>query len=212
VTYVSREPRTGTNTPGRRRAPGRPHANSRLTALTGTLLLVLFAVQGFTVLFIGRLVIVHVFVGLVLIGPVCLKIASTGYRFLNYYGGSPEYRRAGRPAGWLRALGPLVVLTTVALLVSGGALGFLGTTWGPLPLLLVHQTVFWCWITVTALHVLARVLRLPALVGADLGQRSVPRQPAAPGRSTRWLVVFGTLGAGVLIALFCTPLATNWVR
>ncbi len=191
---------------------GSPQANSRLTALTGSLLLALFAAQGFTILFIGRLVTFHIFIGLLLIGPVCLKIASTGYRFARYHSGTPAYRREGRPARWLRVLGPSVAVSTAALLVSGSAVAFLGPRWGAVPLLLLHQVVFWCWLAVMSLHVLARVWRLPRLVGADLRRRPTPPEPAVLGRAMRWSTLAAALGAGLLIALTCVHLATDWVH
>jgi hypothetical protein len=44
---------------------------------------------GVTTVFIGRLRSWHLFLGLVLIGPVALKVASTGYRFMRYYTAEP---------------------------------------------------------------------------------------------------------------------------
>jgi hypothetical protein len=198
--------------PRLRRRNGTPQANTRLTALTGSILLVLFAAQGFTILFIGRLVTVHIFIGLLLIGPVCLKIGSTGYRFLRYYTGAPAYRREGRPAQWLRVLGPFVVLTSAALLASGASVAFLGTQWRSIPLLLLHQVVFWCWLAVMSLHVLARVWRLPRLIGADLRPRPARDELVAPGRTMRWSTLAVALGAGLLLALTCVGLATDWAR
>lgn len=190
---------------------GLPEANARLTALTGSLLLALFAAQGFTILFIGRLVTYHIFIGLLLIIPVCLKIGSTGYRFARYHTGDPAYRRAGRPARWLRALGPLVAVSSIALLASGTAVAFLGMRWDGLPLLLLHQVVFWCWLAVMSLHVLARVWRLPRLVGADLRPSPAHHEPAAPGRALRWSALAAALASGLLIAFMCVHLATDWV-
>ena len=60
---------------------GGPEGNERLTAATGAVLLVLFAVEGVTILFLGQLLTLHFFIGLLLTGPVGLKIGSTGYRF-----------------------------------------------------------------------------------------------------------------------------------
>jgi len=55
-------------------------ANARLTGLAGVTLLVLLAVQGVTIPAIGSMRSLHVFVGFLLIPPVLVKIASTGYR------------------------------------------------------------------------------------------------------------------------------------
>ena len=72
-------------------------ANGRLTAMTGIALLVLLAAEGITILRIHRLLPAHFFIGLLLIPPVVLKMTSTGYRFVRYYMGDPDYRRAGPP-------------------------------------------------------------------------------------------------------------------
>ena len=59
------------------------------------ILLVLLAALGVTILRIGQLTWLHFFLGLLLIGPVGLKMASTGYRFMRYYTGSPAYVAQG---------------------------------------------------------------------------------------------------------------------
>jgi hypothetical protein len=87
--------------------------NERLTAITGAILLVLFAIEGVTILQLRSLLYWHFFVGFLLIGPVCVKISSTVYRFTRYYTRDPDYVRKGPPAPLLRILGPFVVLTTL---------------------------------------------------------------------------------------------------
>lgn len=82
-------------------------------------LIPLLAVIGLTILFIGQLLSVHLFVGMLLIGPVGLKLASTGYRFVRYYSGNEVYRRKGPPELWLRMIAPVVVLSTLVVFVSG---------------------------------------------------------------------------------------------
>ena len=66
------------------------------------------------------------FIGLVLIGPVALKLASTGYRFARYYTGAPRYRAKARPscrcACWLPSSSPRPSASSrsgVALLIVG---------------------------------------------------------------------------------------------
>jgi hypothetical protein len=44
--------------------------------MTGAVLLVLLAVEGFTILRVGRLLTLHVFLGMLLLGPVALKAGS----------------------------------------------------------------------------------------------------------------------------------------
>ena len=88
--------------------------NERLTALTGVVLLAGFAIEGVTILRLGRLLTLHFFIGLLLIGPVVLKICSTVCRFTRYYTGAPSYVRRGPPAPLLRLLGPFVIATSLA--------------------------------------------------------------------------------------------------
>jgi hypothetical protein len=81
----------------RRRILGGAAGNARLTALSGALLLVLLAVEGATIPFLRSLLSVHIFVGMLLLGPVALKLASTGYRMIRYYSRAREYVEAGAP-------------------------------------------------------------------------------------------------------------------
>ena len=104
--------------------------NERLTGTTALLLILLLAVEGVTILFIRPLLSWHVFVGMLLIPPVALKLGTTGYRMVRYYGRSPAYMRRGPPPLFLRALAPIVVAATVSVFASGVALlvaGPLGT-------------------------------------------------------------------------------------
>src|ERR1700754_252391 len=89
--------------------------NARLTGAVAVALLVLLAAEGATIPFIGQLLGPHIFIGLLLVPPVALKMASTGYRFARYYSHSDQYVRKGPPPAPLRILAPGVVLTTLAL-------------------------------------------------------------------------------------------------
>ena len=80
-----------------RRADAGVAANARLTASNAVVLLVLLAAEGVTLLRVRELLTPHVFIGMVLIPPVLLKVASTGWRFARYYRGTPAYRRKGPP-------------------------------------------------------------------------------------------------------------------
>ncbi len=142
----------------RRRSPfaGGTDGNERLTVQTGAVLIVLLAVLGVTILRIGQLTWLHLFLGLLLIGPVALKIASTGYRFVRYYTGDPAYLGKGPPPAFLRMLGPVVVLSTLGVFATGVVLLALGpasrSTW-----LLLHKVFFFAWLAATALHVLGHL-------------------------------------------------------
>src|SRR6202021_1832803 len=85
------------------RRSGGAEGNERLTAMTGAVLLILLAVECYTILRIGRLLTLHVFLGMLLLGPVTLKAGSVIYRFVRYYTSSEPYRRRG-PPGPRRAL------------------------------------------------------------------------------------------------------------
>jgi hypothetical protein len=78
--------------------------------VTGAVLLILLAVECYTILRIGRLLTLHVFLGMLLLGPVTLKAGSVLYRFGRYYTRSEPYRRKGPPAPLLRFIGPIIVL------------------------------------------------------------------------------------------------------
>ena len=58
--------------------------NARLTGGAAVALLALLAAEGATIPFIGPLAGPHVFIGMLLIGPVALKLGSTGYRCARY--------------------------------------------------------------------------------------------------------------------------------
>jgi hypothetical protein len=194
-------------------APGGPAGNARLTALTGLLLLALFAVQGVTVLFIGQLLWLHLFVGLLLAGPVVLKLSSAGYRMARYYTGSPAYRAQGAPALALRGLAPVLVLCTAGLFATGLTLLLLGPA-ARQPVLLLHQVFFFCWLAVVGLHVIGHLpdilhalhrlgpaRRLHAALPRMLTAMShpTPRRPAGAG--ARSLALAGSLLAGAVLAV-----------
>ncbi len=106
-------------------------------------LLVALAVLGVTILQIGQLIPVHLFVGMLLLGPVALKLTSTGYRFVRYYTRSVVYREKGPPQALLRAVAPVVV-ATVVVFVSGLVLLFAGPQ-DRGPWVSIHKVSFIVW-------------------------------------------------------------------
>src|SRR5579871_1180016 len=102
-----------------RRVLGGAVGNNRLTSVLGVILLIGLAVEGVTIPRIHQLLSVHVFVGMLLLGPVAAKLASTGYRFARYYAGGVEYVRLGPPQPLMRFLvAPVLVLSTLTLFGS----------------------------------------------------------------------------------------------
>ena len=75
---------------------GGSDGNEQLTAVVATLLIVLLAVEGATLLDLTPLLTVHAFVGMLLVPVVALKLASTGWRMIRYYLGARDYVRRGR--------------------------------------------------------------------------------------------------------------------
>jgi hypothetical protein len=213
VGYLERElrdPDAGTRPTDGRITGGGTVGNERLTAATGILLVALLAVIGVTILRLRPLISVHLFVGLVLIPVVCLKLASTGYRFVRYYTSDPVYRKRGAPQILLRVNGPIVVATSLAVLGTGVALLFLGPeSSGTLRLL--HKVSFIVWVAFTALHVLGH---LPDIQKTFLTNRSgrVEYNRHAAGASGRIVSVLGALIAGVVLAILLIPHFAAWTH
>jgi len=178
------------------RDPG-VEANARLTAATGLVLLVMLAAEGFTLVSIGSLLSWHIAIGLALIPPVTLKLSSTMWRFAHYYLGDRRYTASGPPHLMLRVLGPLLILSTVALLGTGVGLWLdgAGSRFG-----FLHKASFVVWVGLMTIHVLAHVLRGARLAKADLGPRAA-RLAAAGNPLLRQGTVLASAGAGLALAL-----------
>ena len=207
----NRGPRRGRREGNERLTGGGPDGNERLTAAAGVLLLVLFAVLGVTIVRIGQLLWLHLFLGMLLIGPVLLKLASTGYRFARYYTANPAYRRKGPPATPMRLLAPLVVLSTVVVFGSGVALLFAGPS-ARGTLFPIHKFSFFAWLAFTAVHVLGHLADLPAPLRADYGGAGEGLAGRQPGRDGRVLSLTGMLVAGLVLAVLVIPEFGPWVN
>jgi len=197
-----RRPRAGALT------GGGTDGNEQLTTVTGAILIVLLAVIGFTIPQLRQFVSVHLFVGMLLIGPVLLKMASTGYRFVRYYTGNVEYRRKGAPELVLRVIGPIVVLSTIAVFATGVVLLILGPSHRD-PWVELHKVTFIVWMVFMSFHVL---LHLPAVARAlGIGREGREQSAgAAPGAAGRWIAISGALVAGIVLAIVLIPDFSAW--
>jgi len=185
---------------------GGTEGNRRLTAATAAVLLVLLAAEGATLLSLRQLLSVHIFLGMLLIPPVALKLASVGYRFARYYLRAAAYRLEGPPGLLMRMLvAPLVVASTLGLFASGVALIVVGPDGGIV--LGIHKAAFAVWVVALSAHVLAYVLRLPPLLRADFGGAS-----RGSGVPVRRFVVAAALVAGATLAIATLPLARPWLH
>ncbi len=181
--------------------------NGRLTTQTGLLLIVMLAVLGVTIIRIGQLLWLHLFLGLVLIGPVALKLASTGYRFVRYYTFEPRYRHRGPPAIYMRLTAPLLVLSTLVVFASGVALLLLGPS-SRSTLLLVHKASFIAWLAITSFHVLCHLPDLQRELGSNRATRTIllkanDRRASRPARLDAVGAVPGEAGRGLSLLAAC---------
>jgi hypothetical protein len=179
--------------------------NEKLTAMTGALLLVGFAVEGVTILQLHRLLYLHFLLGLVLVGPVLLKIGTTVYRFARYYAGALPYVRKGPPTPVMRVLGPLVILTSVAVLGTGVMLAVVGRGG---PWLFLHKASFVLWFGVMTVHVLNYLPRLPGMLTAGSGGGS--RGVAVAGGAVRSGLLVASLAIGVGVAAVTMHMSSYW--
>ena len=164
--------------------------NETLTRSVAAILTVLLAAEGITILDLGGLRTPHMFIGLVLLGPLAVKLGSTGYRFARYYGGARPYREKGPPALPMRLLAPVLVAATLGVFASGVALLAAGHRSDPL--LLLHKASFIVWSAAFAVHFLAYLPRVLGSFGADWPAR---RRRQLPGSALRlWLLATSTAG------------------
>jgi hypothetical protein len=184
--------------------------NERLTAATAIVLIALLAAEGVTILFLRPLFSAHVFIGMLLIPPVAVKLASTSWRFARYYLGADEYTRRGPPLLPLRLLAPLVIAATVAVFGTGVALLVVGPAGGVV--LGLHKASFVVWLVATGIHVLAHLRRLPRLGLADWRLRTVTPEREVAGTGRRRLALAAAIVAGAILAISTVGYAQPWVH
>jgi hypothetical protein len=176
-----------------------------LTSAVAIVLVGLLAAEGYTIVNMRGLVTAHMFIGFVLIPPVLLKLASTGYRFARYYTGARAYREKGPPMLPLRLAAPVLVVSTVAVFVTGVLLLAAGHKSGTV--LELHKLTFIVFGVVFAGHFLAYLPRAVRSLGADW---SAARRHAVPGAGVRGMLVAAAVGGGAALALALLPSIQAW--
>jgi len=189
---------------------GGPAGNARLAAWTGMVLLVLLAVEGVTLIDVRGFITWHIVVGSLLVPPALLKVAVTGWRMLSYYAGNRAYRVAGPPPLLMRLLAPLVVVSTLALLGTGIAVGVVGpqsggaSLWGTAAsLLFFHQASFAVWVVATSLHVLGRLVPAARIITGRAAS-------VVEGSALRGLALLGVLAAAVWVVTIVLANSAGW--
>jgi hypothetical protein len=184
-----------------------PPGNERLTTSLGLVLLVLLGIETLTTLALHAYLPVHIFLGLLLIPPVALKLASTGWKFLRYYTNSKPYRVAGPPRLLLRLLAPFLVASTLTLFGSGVLMIIVGHGGGPL--LQLHALSFAVWGVLMAIHILAYLTRALRVGVADWRRHATL---SVAGSHSRRGALAGALLAGLILALATYPAQQSWLR
>jgi hypothetical protein len=184
---------------------GGTEGNEILTSAAAVVLTGLLVAEGFTIVDMRGLLTAHMFIGMVLIPPVLLKLASTGYRSVRYYMRSRTYRAKGPPLLPLRLLAPVLVASTIAALVTGVLL--LAYEHKSDTVLLIHQTSAIVLAVLLAVHFVAYASRVARSVRADWG---AARREAVPGAGLRGMLLAAALGGGAALALALLPVMHAW--
>jgi len=169
---------------------------------------VLLAAIGLTIPQLRPFIWMHLFVGLLLIGPVLLKMASTGYRFVRYYAHNAEYRRKGPPDIALRLIAPIVVLSTIGVFLTGIGLLIVGPT-DRNPMLLLHKLTFIVWVVFMSLHVLGHLPAVARALGMS-GRKKTDRFWGTPGSAGRWIALTSAIVGGLVLAVVLIPDFAAW--
>lgn len=175
--------------------------NERLTALVSIVLLGLIIVELVTSANLAMWLPAHTIIGVMLVGPLLVKMGSTGWRFLRYYTRVPAYVRRGPPPLVLRVLGPVLLVTTLVMVGTGMGLIVVG----PIQVfLLAHVFSALLWLPLMAVHSLAHWSQVKRHLADDWITRRGPRSR----RGLRLGANLGALLLGVIAAMLLFPAAT----
>jgi hypothetical protein len=182
-----------------------PDGNERLTAATGLVVLVLSAAEIATLLLgLQRTLSWHVAIGLMLLPPIALKLASTAWRFGRYYTRNADYRVKGAPQILMRMLAPILIFLTVVLFGSGVAMGFLHGTALHVARRL-HGPAAAGWVILVGLHVLVYLRRALGETAAEVASRT-------RGLTLRAWALAVALVTGLVLALATIPAQHPWLH
>ena len=188
----------------RRRPRDLRAGNARLVAISGAAILVLLPIPYATALLLDTLWRVHYFSALLLIPPIMVKLAGTGWRALSYYRGDKGYRTDGPPHPMPRLTAPILVASTVVLFFSGVVMMFGTSRFGPWST--IHNGAAIVFSAALGLHLLAHLWDTPAEVAADVAPALVSgRRHVVPGARRRVAATVAAFVIGLTLAAAAVP-------
>lgn len=176
--------------------------NKRITAIAGIVLFILIIAELVITANMHALRSEHIFVGVLLSGPLVVKMGSTGYRFFRYYTKSPEFVRAGPPNILLRLLAPFLVVTTILVFISGFGLAFGGHAYGRL-FIKIHAVSVALWLPLLGVHIYAYIRKAKGLIAYDWTSKS---NYHVPGRASRLGMNIAAIILSGIAAFILSPL------
>ncbi|NRD77024.1 hypothetical protein HPT25_05880 [Bacillus sp. BRMEA1] len=176
--------------------------NKRITAIAGIVLFVLIIAELVITANLDALRSEHIFVGVLLAGPLVVKMGSTGYRFFRYYTKSPEFVKAGPPNILLRLLAPFLVVMTILVFISGVGLVLGGHAYEGL-FHKIHTVSVTLWLPLLAVHIFAYLRKAASLMANDWSSIS---KYHFPGRASRLGINIAALILSGIAAIIITPL------
>jgi hypothetical protein len=192
----------------RPKPPSRAEANARLTGTTGIVVLILLIAELVTVVLGAASVLsLHVTIGLILVPPVLVKLATTTWRMINYYLGAAAYKHRGPPPALARVLGPILSLAIVLVLTSGIALILGPSSLHPI-VLGVHKVSFYLALLLIVWHLAMHLSQTLGLAARDW----VNRRSAALVVRARWTAIGGSVLFGALLAVTLAGHAESYMH
>ena len=186
----------------------RVEANARLTGTAGIVILLLLIAELVTVVLGAASVLsLHVAIGLILVPPVLVKLASTTWRMVNYYLGAAAYQHRGPPPTLARVLGPILSAAIVLVLISGIAL-ILGPSSLHRAALSVHKVTFYLALLLIVWHLAMHLSQTLGLAARDW----VNRRSAALVVRARWTAIGGSVLFGALLAVTLAGHAESYMH